>query len=206
MAMVTCPNCGHPNADMAKFCAKCGNKLTPAETLVMGAADDSAPLPPTRPPVISAKEQAAFNAPPTAGPGAMPPPRPAPAPPPAYTPPSYTPPAYTPPPAVVPPLAGGPAAAPAPAGGHRVVAMRTIAGLANILAIVSAVLGFLGGLITGWQAIGGPLGILGGLVVGAIAGALGWIYWRLLGEAIWVILDIEANTRRAAVALEEQKR
>jgi len=84
--------------------------------------------------------------------------------------------------------------------------MRTIAGLANILAIVSAVLGFLGGLITGWQAIGGPLGILGGLVVGAIAGALGWIYWRLLGEAIWVILDIEANTRRAAVALEEQKR
>ncbi len=205
MAMVTCPNCGHPNADVAKFCAKCGQKLTPAETLVMGAADESAPLPPARPPVISAKEQAAFNTPPATGPGAMPPPRPAPAPPPAYTPPSYTPPAYTPPPAVVPPLAGGPSAAPAAPGGHRFVAMRTIAGLANILAIVSAVLGLLGGLITGWQAIGGILGILGGLILGAIAGGLGWVYWRLLGEAIWVILDIEANTRRAAVALEERR-
>ncbi len=204
MAMVTCPNCGHPNADMAKFCAKCGNKLTPAETLVMGAVDDSAPLPPARPPVISAKEQAAFDAPVT-GPGAMPPPRPASASAPAYTPPSYTPPAYTPPPAVVPPLASGPAAAPAAAGGHRFVAMRTIAGLANILAIVSAVLGFLGGLIAGWQAIGGPLGILGGLIVCAIAGGLGWVYWRLLGEGIWVILDIEANTRRSAVALEERR-
>ncbi len=207
MAMVTCPNCGHPNADMAKFCAKCGNKLTPAETLVMGAVDDSAPLPPARPPVISAKEQAAFDAPVT-GPGAMPPPRPASASAPAYTPPSYTPPAYTPPPAVVPPLASGPAIAPATAGGHRFVAMRTIAGLANILAIVSAVLGFLGGLgwgyILGTNILGGAIaGVLIGLIIGAIAGGLGWVYWRLLGEGIWVILDIEANTRRSAVALEE---
>ncbi len=209
MAMVTCPNCGHPNADVAKFCAKCGQKLTPAETLVMGAIDDSAPLPPARPPVISAKEQAAFNAPPATGPGAMPPPRPAPAPPPAYTPPSYTPPAYTPPPAVVPPLASGPAAAPASAGGHRFVAMRTIAGLANILAIVSAVLGFLGGLVWGYilgaNMLGTAIGVLGGLIIGAIAGGLGWVYWRLLGEGIWVILDIETNTRRAAVALEERR-
>ena len=38
-SMVNCSNCGHPNADSAKFCAKCGNKLTPAETLVMGMGD-----------------------------------------------------------------------------------------------------------------------------------------------------------------------
>ncbi len=208
MSIVSCPNCGHPNVDSAKFCAKCGNKLTSGETLVMGGASDpNLPLPPAGPasaprreptPAMSAKEQAAFSPPPPAysPPPARPPVAPAPAPVPAYTPGAG---AY----------GSGQPAAPVvepSAGGHRFVAMRTIAGLANILAIVSAVLGFLGGLIAGWQGIGGAFGILGGLVVGAIAGALGWVYWRLLGEAIWVILDIESNTRRSAVALERQQR
>ena len=40
MSIVSCPNCGHPNVDSAKFCAKCGNKLTSGETLVMGGASD----------------------------------------------------------------------------------------------------------------------------------------------------------------------
>lgn len=193
MNTVSCPNCGHPNADTAKFCAKCGMKLSPPETLVFtpseptGArAPDPAPIPPpARPaaPPMTPKEQAGFS----------------PSPAPAYTPP----PAFTPTPAAPysPPAAAGPVST----SGHRFVAMGTIAGLANILAIVSAVLGFLGGLIFGWQGIGGPIGILGGLVLGAIAGALGWIYWRLLGEAIWVILDIESNTRRTAAALEERR-
>ena len=85
MSIVSCPNCGHPNVDSAKFCAKCGNKLTSAETLVMGGASDpNMPLPSTGPsspprreptPPMSTKEQAAFS-PPT----------------PAYTPPAYTPP------------------------------------------------------------------------------------------------------------------
>lgn len=193
MNTVSCPNCGHPNADTAKFCAKCGMKLSPAETLVFtppepagGRAPDPAPAPPparpATPPPMTPKEQAAFS----------------PSPAPAYIPP----PAFTPTPAAPysPPAAAGPVSA----SGHRFVAMGTIAGLANILAIVSAVLGFLGGLIFGWQGIGGPIGILGGLVVGAIAGGLGWIYWRLLGEAIWLILDIESNTRRTATALEER--
>jgi len=197
MAMVTCPNCGHANAETAKFCARCGNKLSPAETMVMSGFEDSLPLPDTRPPAMSAKEQAAFTPPPAAAPApfpAPPPPRPAP-------PPSYSPPSYAPPPPVV-----APAAAPVSASGHRFVAMRTIAGLANVLAIVSVALGILGGLVLGWQGLGGVLGILAGLFMGAIAGGLGWIFWRLLGEGIWVILDIESNTRRAAAALEEQRR
>ena len=39
-----------------------------------------------------------------------------------------------------------------------------------------------------------------------ISGGLGWVYWRLLGEGIWLALDIEANTRRSAAALENQQR
>ncbi len=196
MAMVTCPNCGHSNVDTAKFCAKCGNKLSPAETVVMGSFDDSAPLPGGRPPAMSAKEQAAFTPPPAA----PPPPRPTTAPPPAYTPPSYS-----PPPAVGGlPSAGAPSSG-APSSGHRFVAMRTIAGLANVLAWLSLALGILAGLIFGSQGLGGGLGILLGLVGGAIAGALGWVYWRLLGEGIWLFLDIEANTRRTATALEERR-
>ena len=160
-SMVNCSNCGHPNADSAKFCAKCGNKLTPAETLVMGMGDASISLP-------SAPS--------------------------AYTPPT-------------------PALSAAPSGEstHRYVAMRTIAGLCNILAWISLVLGFLGGLMWGYiignNLIGsGFLGVIGGLVAGAISGGLGWIFWRLLGEGIWLALDIEANTRRTAAALEEQRR
>ena len=71
MSIVSCPNCGHPNADSAKFCAKCGNKLTPAETLVMGMGDPSQSMPSSPPvapreatPPLSAKEQAGYGAPP----------------------------------------------------------------------------------------------------------------------------------------------
>ncbi len=194
-SMVNCSNCGHPNADSAKFCAKCGNKLTPAETLVMGMGDPSLSMPsaPSAPPLRevtppkSAKEQGGYGAPPA-----------------SYTPPAYTPSAYTPP---------TPALSAAPSGEstHRYVAMRTIAGLCNILAWISLVLGFLGGLIWGYiignNLIGsGFLGVIGGLVAGAISGGLGWVFWRLLGEGIWLALDIEANTRRTAAALEEQRR
>ena len=204
MSVVSCPNCGHPNADTAKFCAKCGNKLTPAGTMVMGALDDSAPLPPPAPPAMSAKEQAAYSPPPAFTPTAKP------TPPATYPPaaPPYVPPAAPPPaPAYAPPAAET-AAAP---GGRRFVAMRTIAGLCNILAWISLVVGFLGGVgwgyVLGSNFLGSSLfGIVGGLVAGAIAAVLGWIYWRLLGEGIWLALDIEANTRRTAAALEAQRR
>jgi hypothetical protein len=194
MSIVSCPNCGHPNADSAKFCAKCGNKLTPAETLVMGIGDPSQSMPSSPPvapreatPPLSAKEQAGYGAPPV-----------------GYAPPAYTP-ARTP---IAPtpslPTTDGESA-------HRYVAMRTIAGLCNILAWASLVLGFLGGLIWGYiigsNLIGsGFFGIIGGLIAGAISGGLGWVYWRLLGEGIWLALDIEANTRRSAAALENQQR
>ena len=190
MSIVSCPNCGHPNADSAKFCAKCGNKLTSAETLVMGLGESGVSMPPPpreATPPISAKEQAGY--------GALPG--------------GYAPPAYTPartPVAPTPPLPATGGESP-----HRYVAMRTIAGLCNILAWASLVLGFLGGLIWGYiigsNLIGsGFFGIIGGLISGAIAGGLGWVYWRLLGEGIWLALDIEANTRRSAAALENQQR
>ena len=216
MSIVSCPNCGHPNVDSAKFCAKCGNKLTSGETMVMGGASDpNLPLPSPGPsgpprrepaPSMSPKEQAAFS-PPT--PAYTPPPsRPpvaplpaAPAPAPAYTPGAGS-------------YGGGQPAAPMvepAAGGHRYVAMRTIAGLCNVLAIISLILGFLGGLVWGYilgsNLLGGGIfGAIGGLIAGAIAGGLGWIYWRLLGEGIWVILEIADNTRRTAAALERQQR
>jgi hypothetical protein len=190
--MVNCPNCGHPNADTAKFCAKCGNKLTPAETMVMGLGESGVSMPPPlreATPPMGAKEREGYSAPQA-----------------SYAPPAYTPPART-------PVAPAPAlsAAPASESGHHYVAMRTIAGLCNILAWVSLVLGFLGGLIWGYiigsNLIGsGLFGVMGGLISGAIAGGLGWVYWRLLGEGIWLALDIEANTRRTAAALENQQR
>ena len=63
------------------------------------------------------------------------------------------------------------------------------------------------GYILGSNLLGGGIGgVIGGLIAGAIAGGLGWVYWRLLGEAIWVILDIADNTRRTAAALERQQR
>ena len=199
MSIVSCPNCGHPNADSAKFCAKCGNKLTPAETLVMGMGDPSLSSPSSPPvvpreaiPPISAKEQAGYGAPPV-GYGA---------PPVGYAPPAYTP-ART-------PIAPTP---PLPAAGgespHRYVAMRTIAGLCNILAWVSVGVSVLLGLVViiGQSSFGGGgfLSVLAGLVFTAISAVVGWIFWRLLGEGIWLALDIEANTRRAAAALERQQ-
>ncbi|MBK7218366.1 MAG: zinc ribbon domain-containing protein [Candidatus Promineofilum sp.] len=54
MSIVSCPNCGHPNVDSAKFCAKCGNKLTSGETLVMGGASD-----PNMPPALDRAVQPA---------------------------------------------------------------------------------------------------------------------------------------------------
>jgi hypothetical protein len=30
--MITCPNCGHENADGAKFCSNCGNRLAPSSS------------------------------------------------------------------------------------------------------------------------------------------------------------------------------
>ena len=205
MSMVSCPNCGHPNVDSAKFCARCGNKLTPAETLVMGVGDPSMPMPlsssvPPREatPPVSAKEQAGYGASPVGSPL-----------------PDYTPPARTPIAPVAPfpgaPLSVAPLPAAAPGeSAHRYVAMRTIAGLCNILAWVSVGVSVLLGLVViiGQSSFGGGgfFSVLAGLVFTAISAVLGWIFWRLLGEGIWLALDIEANTRRAAAALERQQR
>jgi hypothetical protein len=42
-----------------------------------------------------------------------------------------------------------------------------------------------------------------GLIVGAaIWGGVAYIFWQIVAESISVLLDIEANTRRAAVLLE----
>jgi hypothetical protein len=61
------------------------------------------------------------------------------------------------------------------------------------------------------QAIGGLVVLfsdllpgLGLIVVAAIMGAVGYVFWNMIAESISVILDIEANTRRAAELLAQK--
>ena len=106
-----------------------------------------------------------------------------------------------------------PAAATAgqPAGAieNRYGALRGIANLCYILAIVFAVLSFLGGLgsyffvsefISGMLGIGGGfLSLIGTLIASLVSAAITYIFWRVIGESIMVLLDIEENTRQAAM-------
>jgi hypothetical protein len=94
---------------------------------------------------------------------------------------------------------------------RRYGALRGIAALCKILAIVFAVLTLLGGLLSSsvyadLLGIGGLLGGIIGLIVSLIPAAIVYIFWRVIGEIISVQLGIEENTRRTAVLLEQQMR
>lgn len=93
----------------------------------------------------------------------------------------------------------------------RYGALRGIAALCKILAIVFAVLTVLSGLLSSsvygdLLGIGGLLGGIIGLIVSLIPAAIVYIFWRVIGESISVQLDIEENTRRTAIFLEQQMR
>lgn len=114
-------------------------------------------------------------------------------------------------------VAAAPAFSPAPAAAVQPVgqiekrygALRGIANLCQALAIIFAVLSFLGGMgsyfvmsrsIFGmFGGGGGFFGLIGTLIGSLIVAAITYIYWRVIGESIMVLLDIEENTRRAAM-------
>jgi hypothetical protein len=92
---------------------------------------------------------------------------------------------------------------------RRYGALRGIAALCKILAIVFAVLTILGGLLSSsfygdLLGIGVLLGAIIGLIVSLIPAAIVYIFWRVIGESISVQLDIEENTRRTAAFLEQR--
>lgn len=82
-------------------------------------------------------------------------------------------------------------------------AMRGLAQLCRFISYVfvgAAILGGLVGLITITRSFTMGLGMI---VSAALFGAFNYIIFRLLGESISVIIDIEANTRRTAQLLEK---
>ncbi len=90
---------------------------------------------------------------------------------------------------------------------HKFAALRGIASFCRLLAYIFA----------GLTALGGIGGFLVGLTdsfftaLGVLVGSLIWagilyIFWRVIGESISVLLDIEENTRRTAVLLEQKER
>ena len=113
--------------------------------------------------------------------------------------------------ASTPAFSPAPAAAGQPTGAieKRYGALRGIASLCYILAIVFAVLSFLigmGSFLTLSRSIfglfgggGGLLGTLGALIGSLASAAITYIFWRVIGESIMVLLDIEENTRRTAM-------
>ena len=86
---------------------------------------------------------------------------------------------------------------------HDYSALRGIASLCHIIAVGGLILigsvGVIGGLIAMSESFIGGVGIL---VSAAISGFLNYIVFKVIAESIFVILDIEANTRRAAASME----
>jgi len=104
--------------------------------------------------------------------------------------------------AAAPTYTPAPAAAGQPTGQieKRYGTLRGIANLCFILAKVFPVLSILGG-IGGhfFLAISFPGGLIGALIISLVAATITYIFWRVLGERIMVLLDNEENTRRAAM-------
>jgi hypothetical protein len=86
---------------------------------------------------------------------------------------------------------------------HDYSALRGIASLCHIIAVGGLILigavGLIGGLIAMSDNFIGGVGIL---ISAAISGFLNYIIFKVIAESIFVILDIEANTRRAAASME----
>jgi hypothetical protein len=87
----------------------------------------------------------------------------------------------------------------------RYSALRGIAALCKTLAIVFAALAVLTGILTFIGLAGDSFfAAVGGLIGALISAAVVYIFWRVIGESISVLLDIEENTRRSADRLENQ--
>lgn len=97
---------------------------------------------------------------------------------------------------------------------HKHTTLRRIATLCRIISYLLvgwAVLGVLGGLFIMFSDLFGVFADsfeIGLTVIGAnvIFGIVAYVFWQLIAESISVMLDIEENTRRTAVLLEQNGR
>jgi hypothetical protein len=173
--LINCNACDEQNPATAKFCRSCGVKLELVSMQGEQVAETSAP------PQWSAS-QMAVSSPSTAGPKdndlAVDKPTSAVSPPADYT--------------------------PSPYAAREYAALRSIAALCRTLSWIAVGL-------AGLQALGGLwlmtesffVGFVS-LVAAVLGGGLIYILLQVVAESISVLLDIEANTRRAASILEQR--
>jgi hypothetical protein len=88
----------------------------------------------------------------------------------------------------------------------RYSALRGIATLCQALAIASAIIVVLFGVISFFVLLSESFSMAISTVVGAlILAAIVYIVWRIIGESISVLLDIEENTRQTAFLLQNRQ-
>jgi uncharacterized membrane protein len=80
---------------------------------------------------------------------------------------------------------------------------RKVARIVEVLAWVAGLGTFVMGLLTGFSAEGSS-GIIVGLLFGIVGGFVAFIFLYALAQFIYVILDIERNTRATVKALYEE--
>ncbi|GIK57935.1 MAG: DUF4282 domain-containing protein [Chloroflexi bacterium] len=102
--------------------------------------------------------------------------------------------------------ASGTAVAPPPVRiENKFAALHGIASLCRLLAYIFAGLAVLGGIVAFFIALSDSFFAAVGALIGALIWAtITYILWRVIGESISVLLDIEENTRRAATILEQR--
>ena len=81
---------------------------------------------------------------------------------------------------------------------------RTMARVIEVLAWVLGLGTFVMGLLTGFVGDGGGAAIIMGLLLGIIGGLLSFVFLYAIAQFIYVILDIERNTRATVKALYEE--
>lgn len=109
-------------------------------------------------------------------------------------------------PPVTPPRMGGMPVAPSSVRVEsKFAALRGIAAFCRLLAYIFAGLAVLGGVGGFFVGLADSFFTALGLLVGSLiwAGVI-YIFWRVIGESISVLLDIEENTRRTATIIEQR--
>lgn len=79
---------------------------------------------------------------------------------------------------------------------------RTIARVFVILAWLVGIIAFVMGLVTG--IIGGGVTVVFGIIFGVVGGFLSFVYLYAFAQFIYIIIDIERNTRATLRALLEE--
>jgi hypothetical protein len=88
----------------------------------------------------------------------------------------------------------------------RYSVLRGIATLCKVLAIIFAVITILTGAVWFFISFSDSFLIAAGSLIGSlISAAIVYIFWRIIGESISVLLDIEENTRQTAFLLRRQQ-